>query len=255
MRKLVVASQKGGVGKTTTALNLGAALEEMGCRVLLIDLDPQGSLTAALGVDPYSIRRSSYALLSRDHTSLAHALIHVTGLMALVPATPQLSALQMRLGPRRDAVYRLHHALERTRVPFDYVIIDTPPNVGVLTVNALVAGDEIIIPLTCQYLAMRGVRALYDLHERVREHFNPDLHLLGILLTRYVRGSLHAQEVVAEVRTVFPQETFRAMIPESEDLAEAPIIGQSIFQYAPLDPAAMAFRDVAKEIAHERQPE
>lgn len=254
IRKLVVASQKGGVGKTTSALNLGAALAEQGKRVLLLDLDPQGGLTASLGIDPYSIRRSSYALLMHEQASLAHAIIHVSGSLALIPATPDLSAAQVRLGTRRSAVYRLAAVFSRSRIPFDFIIMDTPPNVGVLTVNALVAAGEVMIPVQCQYLAMRGVRALWDLYAGVRQHFNPDLRLAGILPTMYRAGSVHAQEVVDEVRAVFPQQVLPP-IPEREALAEAPVANQSIIHYAPHDPAAEAYRAVAKEIVDERHPQ
>ncbi len=253
-RKVVVANQKGGVGKTATVLNLGAALAELNYRVLLIDLDSQGGLTASLGVDPHTIRPSVYSLLMYDQVPLARVIVHVGGTMALAPASIDLASAEVMLNPNRQAASRLREALNRSRIPFDFILIDTPPSLSVLTANSLVAADELLIPLQCQYLAMRGVRTLLETAVRVKETLNPDLTLLGVLCTMYRAGSLHAQEVVDEVRSVFKQQTFRTVIEDSEALAEAPVARQSVLQYAPHDPAAQAYRALAQEIIHERNP-
>ncbi len=253
VRKLVVANQKGGVGKSVTVHNLGAALAEQGYRVLLIDLDPQGGLTASLGIDSFSVRRSAYSLLAHDQTSLARVVVHVGGTMALIPASIDLASTEVILGTGRSVVFRLRQALAHSRIPFDFIVIDTPPGLGVLTANGLVAAQELVIPVQCQYLAMRGVRALLGTVARVQRSLNPELRLLGILGTMYRPDSPLAQEVMQEIRAVFPRETFRTVIYESEALAEAPIAGQSILEYAPDDPAARAYRALAQEIVHERQ--
>ncbi len=251
-RKLVVANPKGGVGKTTTVLNLGAALAELNYRVLLIDLDAQGGLTASLGVDPYRVQHSAYSLLIHDHVSLARVLTHVGGTIALIPASLNLASVELKLGAGREAVFRLRRALDDSHIPFDYVLIDTPPSLGVLTANGLVAASELLIPVQCRYLAMRGVRTLLDTLKRVQQGLNPELELLGILGTMCTAESAHAREVIDEIRAVFPRKTFRAVIADSDALAESPILYQSVLEYAPDDPAAQAYRALAQEIAYER---
>lgn len=251
-RKLVVANQKGGVGKTTTVVNLGAALAELGYRVLLIDLDAQGGMSASLGIDPYQVRRSSFTLLTHDNVSLARVMVNVGGTLAVVPASIDLASAEATLGTSRQAVCRLRDALERSRVSFDFIIFDTPPNLGVLTANSLVAANELLIPVQCQYLAMRGVRALLETAARVQRGLNPDLRFLGIVGTMYREGSLHSREVIDEIRAVFPHETFDTVIGEGEELSEAPVAQQSVLEYAPVAPTAEAYRALAQEIiAHE----
>ncbi len=254
-RRIVIANQKGGVGKTTTVMNLGAALAEQNYRVLLIDLDAQGGLSASLGVDIYAVRRSVYSLLTYDSISLARVIVPVGETLALAPASIDLAAAEMTLGITNAAAMRLRRALDRSRIPFDFVLIDTPPGLGVLTANGLVAAEELLIPVQCQYLAMRGVRALLETVARIQERLNPALHLLGILGTMYRPDSIHAQEVIQEIRSVFPDSTFRSLIYDSPVFAEAPVAVQSVLQYAPNDPAAQAYRALAQEIAHERRPE
>jgi chromosome partitioning protein len=254
-RRIVIANQKGGVGKTTTVMNLGAALAEQNQRVLLIDLDAQGGLSASLGVDVYAVRRSVYSLLTYDSISLARVIVPVGETLALAPASIDLAAAEMTLGITNGAAMRLRRALDRSRIPFDFVLIDTPPGLGVLTANGLVAAEELLIPVQCQYLAMRGVRALLETVERIQQRLNPALRLLGILGTMYRPDSIHAQEVIREIRSVFPDKTFRSLIYDSPVFAEAPVAVQSVLQYAPNDPAAQAYRALAQEIAYERRPE
>jgi chromosome partitioning protein len=249
-RVIVVANQKGGVGKTTTVANLGAALAETGKKVILIDLDPQGALTAGTGLDPYTLTRTVYTLLVRLNSSLAGVLRPVGPGLWLAPASVDLSAVEYTLADESDRAFRLKHALERSRVPADFILIDTPPNIGLLTVNALVAATELLIPVQCQYLAMRGVRGLLESIWRVHERLNPDLNLLGVLPTMFKKDSEHAREVVAELRAVFEQKVFETVIEDEDAVAKAPVAKQAVLAYQPQSVAATAFRRLAEEINH-----
>lgn len=249
-RVIVIANQKGGVGKTTTVANLGAALAEQGGKVILVDLDPQGALTAGLGFDPYTLTRTAYTLLVRDNASLASVLRPVSDRLALIPASVDLASVEYQLSDRPDRAHRLQTALEHSRVPVDFILIDTPPNIGLLTVNGLAAARELLIPVQCQYLAMRGVRSLLESVWLVHERLNPKLNLLGVLATMYKKDSLHAQEVVAELRAVFNNKVFEAVISDDDAVAQAPVARKSVLTYRPESGAAAAFRRLAEEINH-----
>jgi chromosome partitioning protein len=247
-RTIVIANQKGGIGKSTSAINIGRALAEKGYRVLLVDLDPQGGLTAAIGVDSYGVRRSTYSLLMYDNVAIGRLVRTVGQNMGLIPASIDLASAEVQLASRRDQVVRLRNGLSRNRTPFDFVVIDTPPTLGILTANGLVAADELIIPVQCQYLAMRGVRALMDTVDRIRQHLNPSLKLTGVFATMFQDDSLHAREVVDEVRSVFGNVMFNTIVPTSDVVAEAPVSGQSVLDYAPKHPASQAYRALTQEI-------
>lgn len=247
MRVIAVSNQKGGVGKTTLVANLGAALAEQGRRVVLIDLDPQGALTASFGLDPYTLTRTAHLLLTHESVSLASVLRAINPQLVLVPAAPQLSELEHSPHHRPEA---LRQALLRSRVPADFVLIDTPPAFGPLTTNAFVAAEEVLAPVQCQYLAMRGVRGLLEFTQQVRTQLNPRLRLLGLVATLYKNGSVHAREVLDELRAVFGQQLFDAVIEDDETLAKAPVARKSVMAYAPHSPAAAAFRRLAQEIVH-----
>jgi chromosome partitioning protein len=249
-RVIVVANQKGGVGKTATVANLGAALAEMGKKVMLVDLDPQGALTAGLGFDPYTLTRTAYTLLLRDNVSLASVLRPVNSGLALIPSSVDLASLEYQLGDRADRAQRLKNALDRSRVPVDFILIDTPPNIGLLTVNGLAAARELLIPVQCQYLAMRGVRSLLESVWLVHERLNPKLNLLGVLATMYKKDSAHAQEVVGELRAVFENKVFQAVIDDDDAVAQAPVARKPVLTYRPDSAAAAAFRKLAEEINH-----
>jgi chromosome partitioning protein len=249
-RTWVVANQKGGVGKSTSVMNLGVALAEQGHRVLLIDLDPQGGLTAAFGFDTYNIGRSAYSLLMYDHISLARVLRQVRPQIALVPASIDLAAAELQLVGQPEQAHRLRRALERSRIPFDYVVIDTPPGLGVLTANGLVAADEVLIPVQCQFLAMRGVRALMETVVRIKGSLNPTLALGGLFGTMYRPASEHAQEVVEELRQVFGRKMLRTLIYYDDVVPEAPVAGLSMLEYQPDHIVAVEYRDLAREVVH-----
>lgn len=249
-RTIVIANQKGGVGKTTLVANLGAALADLGQKVILVDLDPQGALTAILGHDPYVLTRTAYTLLTSDAASPASVLRPVLPNLVLVPASVDLAAIDYLLADDPDRALRLKFALGRSRIPADYILIDTPPTMGLLTINALTAAHELLIPVQCQYLAMRGVRSLLEIIWRVHERLNPSLGLLGVVPTMYQPESNHAQEVVSELRAVFEDKVFAPPIPAAEEVAVAPVAHQSVLAYRPGSPAAAAFRTLAETINH-----
>jgi chromosome partitioning protein len=251
-RIIVVANQKGGVGKTTSVVNLGAALAEMGLLVLLVDLDPQAALTATYGLDPYNLPRSMYSVLMHGTTSLARVLRPAGKSMALAPASVDLAAAEVQLANVEGRARRLRQALERNRIPFDFILIDTPPSLGLLTLNGLVGAQEVLVPVQCHYLAMRGVRALMETIWRVKRRLNPQLRLLGLLPTLYDPGSLHADEVVRELRDVFGPKVFDVLIKTSEQFAEAPVARQSLVDYNPRHEGAAAYRRLAEVIFDER---
>lgn len=249
-RAIAVANQKGGVGKTTTVINLGSALAERGQRVLLVDLDPQAALTASVGLDPYRLERSTLALLL-DQVRPTSDLVHPLGRgLWLAPAGVDLSSAEFRLAHLDNRARRLRQALASGSVAADFILIDTPPSLGLLTVNALTAADELIVPVACQYLALRGVRAVLETTRLVHERLHPDLRLLGLLPTMYHRGSEHSETVVGELRSVFKGRVFDTVIVYDEAVAMAPAARKSVLMYRPDSPAAVSYRRLADEVMY-----
>jgi len=247
-RVLVVANQKGGVGKTTTVVSLGAFLAAAGKRVLVVDVDPQANATSSLGIDKHSVPASVYeVLVSGLPLDSALILTRRVGL-DLIPSTPALAGAEIELVSIAGREHRLKQALAPVRDRYDYVLVDCPPSLGLLTVNALVAADEVIIPVQCEYLPMEGLAELMRTVELVQHHLNPALGIRGLLMTMYDARTSLAQQVVDEVREHFPDRTFQTIVPRSVRLSEAPSYGEPILDYAPHSPGGLAYQALAEEI-------
>ena len=246
-----LANQKGGVGKTTTAVNMGAYLAHWGQRVLVVDIDPQANATSSLGVDKRSVPTSTYDLLVREVT-LGQTLRTIRERLELVPASPTLAGATVELVGLPEREYRLRQALETLRDGpsgrYDYVLIDCPPSLGILTVNALTATDGVIIPVQCEYLALEGLSQLARAIELVRRALNPNLMLRGLVMTMYDARTTLSRQVVEEVRRHFPGRVFKTIIPRSVRLSEAPSYGEPILSYAPRSAGSMAYAALTREL-------
>ena len=248
LKLLAVANQKGGVGKTTTAVNLGACLAARGKRVLVADLDPQANATSGLGHPPTEAERwSIYDALIRGVSAAAMVQLTERAGLDLLPSSIALAGAEVELVSLDEREYRLRRALAEVSPRYDCVLIDCPPSLGLLTLNALTAADGVIIPVQCEYLALEGLSRLVNTIALVQSALNPSLILAGLLLTMYDPRTNLAQQVADEVRTHFPQ-TFRAIIPRSVRLSEAPSYGQSILDYDPTSKGAQAYVALAQEV-------
>ena len=251
MTKIIaIINQKGGVGKSTTAVNLSAALGEMGKQVLLVDLDPQGNATSGLGIEKGQLEHCVYDVLLND-VPIEEAIIpDVCKRLDLVPATINLAGAEVELVSEMARENRLKDAVGRMRGKYDYVFIDCPPSLGLLTVNALVGADKLIIPIQTEFYALEGVTKLLESMKRVKSRLNPSLDIFGILLTMYDGRTTLSRQVAAEVRNYFGDQVFETIIPRTVKLSEAPSYGMPITQYDPSGKGAAAYTELAKEVVN-----
>jgi chromosome partitioning protein len=245
-RVIAVANQKGGVGKTTTVVNLGVILAEMNIRTLAVDLDPQGALSAGLGVDAYGLEHTVYNALIDAEFPIRRVIYQVKDHLDLAPANIDLASAEMELIAEIRREFILRRIFQPLRAQYDCILIDCPPSLGLLTTNALCASDEVLIPMQCEYFAMRGIRQLLDLIEKIKHRLNPDLELGGILPTMYATGTIHAREVLEEIRSVFGDKVFDVVIHKSIRFAEASVASQAIVEYSGTHKGAQAYRELAK---------
>ena len=248
-RVVALCNQKGGVGKTTSTINLGAALTEFGRRVLLVDFDPQGALSVGLGVQPHQLDRTIYDVLMESSVSLDDVLLktNIPG-MDLVPSNIDLSAAEVQLVNEVAREQTLARALTPALPDYDLVLIDCQPSLGLLTVNALTAADEVVIPLECEFFSLRGVALLIDTIEKVRERLNPRLHIAGILATMYDARTVHGREVFARVVEAFGDTVFDTVITRTVRFPETTVAGEPITTWAPSSSGAQQYRALAKEV-------
>ncbi|MEJ7577867.1 MAG: ParA family protein [Pyrinomonadaceae bacterium] len=245
---IAIANQKGGVGKTTTAINLAAAFARRGNRVLLLDLDPQGNSSISF-LDSHAIEHSAYELMT-DGQSAAEIYIHPTALenLEVIPARINLAKLEAKLVGDFDAPFRLKDRLESFRRKYDLIVIDTPPTLGLTTVNALVAATHVLIPIQSSYFALEGTDDLLETIEKVKARPNPNLRLLGVVITLHDRRTTLAREVCGQIREVFGEKTFETVITKSVRLEEAPAHKESIFTFAPNSSGANEYAQLCEEV-------
>lgn len=245
---IAIINQKGGVGKSTTAINLSAALGASGKAVLLVDLDPQGNATSGLGIDKGQISYDIYDVLLSDASVDTAIVADVCEGLDVLPATINLAGAEVELVNEMARENRLKSAIGSLRGKYDYILIDCPPSLGLLTVNALVAADKLLIPIQCEFYALEGVTKLLDSMKRVKSMLNPSLDIYGVLLTMYDGRTTLSKQVAEEVRRYFDKTVFTMMIPRTVKLSEAPSYGQPITEYDPLGKGGQAYLSLAKEV-------
>jgi chromosome partitioning protein len=243
-----ITNQKGGVGKTTTAVNLSAYVAATGKRVLLLDMDPQANASSSLGINRDRVEVSSYDVILGETTAARGVLKNTKLNLSIIPAVPALAAAEIELVGQLNRERMLQNALAVEATKYDYIIIDCPPSLGLLTINALTAAHGVIIPVQCEYLALEGLTLLNRTVQLVRQRLNPSLEIRGLVMTMYDTRTALAQQVVAEVEKYFVGKVFASRIPRSVRLSEAPSYGQPIMTYSPSSPGGQAYAAMAKEL-------
>jgi len=248
-RVIAIANQKGGVGKTTTAVNLGAAMAEGGFRILVVDLDPQGNATTGLGLNPRDVGGSVYDVIMND-TSIEDCVEPTTlKNLFIAPATIDLAGAEIELVPAMSRELKMRRAVDAVRDQYDIIFIDCPPSLGLLTVNGLAAADDVIVPIQCEYYALEGLGQLMRNLALVQSNLNPSLDVRGIVLTMYDARTKLADQVEAEVREYFGSKVYRTVVPRTVRLSEAPSFGQPIIVFDSTSRGAQAYRALAKEVS------
>ena len=248
-----VANQKGGVGKTTTTVNLGACLASLGKRVLLVDMDAQGNATSGVGIRKPDVTQDIYDVLVNELPIAEATLVTEHENLSIVPATLQLAGAEIELTSMMARESRLKGSLAEVNDQYDYILIDCPPSLGLLTINSFTASDSILIPVQCEYYALEGLSQLLNTVRLVQKHFNPELEIEGVLLTMYDARTNLGNEVVEEVRKYFREKVYETIIPRNIRLSEAPSHGMPIIDYDPRSRGAEVYQALAKEVVNREE--
>ena len=247
---IAIANQKGGVGKTTTAVNLAAALGSFGQKVLMVDVDPQGNSTSGFGIEKRNVKCSTYDLLI-ENLPFVNALIHTPYQnVDILPSSIELAGAEIELIELEDRTMRLKKLLVPAKVGYDVILIDCPPSLGLVTLNALAAADHLLVPIQCEYYALEGLSQLVATVRQVKRLYNPMIDILGVLLTMYDSRLNLTLQVVNEVKRFFPDKVFKTVIPRNVRLSEAPSFGQPILYFDRVSKGAQAYNELAGEISH-----
>jgi len=252
-RVLAIANQKGGVGKTTTAINLATALAAAGEQVLLVDLDPQGNASTGLGINQSQRERGTYAALVGEESIAVTSIPTGIPNLSLVPADPELAGAEVELAVLNQREYKLQHALHSNAGHYTFVLIDCPPSLGLLTVNGLVAADAVLVPLQCEFFALEGISQLVRTIERIQQNLNPKLVLQGIVLTMFDRRNNLSELVAADVRSFFGTRVYETVIPRNVRVSEAPSHGKPVTLYDLRSPGAQAYVRLAVEVLRQER--
>jgi len=247
-RVMAVANQKGGVGKTTTSVNLGACLAELGKKVLLIDIDPQGNTTSGLGINKADVKYCIYDVLINDISAAEATLQTSVTNLKIIPATIQLAGAEIELVPTISREVRLRRAIVNLRQIYDYILIDCPPSLGLLTINALTGADSVVIPIQCEYYALEGLSQLLSTIRLVQKHLNTSLEIEGVVLTMLDARTNLGLQVIEDVKKYFREKVYQTIIPRNVRLSEAPSHGKPIIQYDIRSRGAEVYLDLAKEV-------